>query len=312
MTALVINDLTKIYPNKLTALNSVSLNVRQGDFFALLGPNGAGKSTAIGIICGLVNKTSGTVKVFDNNIDKNSDVAKSFIGVVPQEINFSQFETCLEIVVNQGGFYGIRRNTALERAEKYLRKLDLWEKRNERSRNLSGGMKRRLMIARALVHEPKILILDEPTAGVDVELRRSTWDFLININQKGVTILLTTHNLEEAESLCKNIAIINHGEIVENTSMKELLSQLNRETFIFDTIDPIKELPNLKNFDLKLIDSTTIEVEIDHRNNINDLFKVLSSQNINIKSMRNKRNRLEELFINLLNKKRMMKINSNV
>ena len=214
MTALVINDLTKIYPNKLTALNSVSLNVRQGDFFALLGPNGAGKSTAIGIICGLVNKTSGSVKVFDNNIDKNSDVAKSFIGVVPQEINFSQFETCLEIVVNQGGFYGIRRSTALERAEKYLRKLDLWEKRNERSRNLSGGMKRRLMIARALVHEPKILILDEPTAGVDVELRRSTWDFLININQKGVTILLTTHNLEEAESLCKNIAIINHGEIV--------------------------------------------------------------------------------------------------
>jgi len=312
MTALVINDLTKIYPNKLTALNSVSLNVRQGDFFALLGPNGAGKSTAIGIICGLVNKTSGSVKVFDNNIDKNSDVAKSFIGVVPQEINFSQFETCLEIVVNQGGFYGIKRSTALERAEKYLRKLDLWEKRNERSRNLSGGMKRRLMIARALVHEPKILILDEPTAGVDVELRRSTWDFLININQKGVTILLTTHNLEEAESLCKNIAIINHGEIVENTSMKELLSQLNRETFIFDTIDPIKELPNLKNFDLKLIDSTTIEVEIDHRNNINDLFKVLSSQNINIKSMRNKRNRLEELFINLLNKKRMMKINSNV
>ena len=312
MTALVINDLTKIYPNKLTALNSVSLNVRQGDFFALLGPNGAGKSTAIGIICGLVNKTSGSVKVFDNNIDKNSDVAKSFIGVVPQEINFSQFETCLEIVVNQGGFYGIRRSTALERAEKYLRKLDLWEKRNERSRNLSGGMKRRLMIARALVHEPRILILDEPTAGVDVELRRSTWDFLININQKGVTILLTTHNLEEAESLCKNIAIINHGEIVENTSMKKLLSQLNRETFIFDTIDPIKELPNLKNFDLKLIDSTTIEVEIDHRNNINDLFDVLSSQNINIKSMRNKRNRLEELFINLLNKKRMMKINNNV
>ena len=312
MKALVINDLTKIYPNKLTALNSVSLNVRQGDFFALLGPNGAGKSTAIGIICGLVNKTSGSVKVFDNNIDKNSDVAKSFIGVVPQEINFSQFETCLEIVVNQGGFYGIRRSTALERAEKYLRKLDLWEKRNERSRNLSGGMKRRLMIARALVHEPKILILDEPTAGVDVELRRSTWDFLININQKGVTILLTTHNLEEAESLCKNIAIINHGEIVENTSMKKLLSQLNRETFIFDTIDPIKELPNLKNFDLKIIDSTTIEVEIDHRNNINDLFEVLSSQNINIKSMRNKRNRLEELFINLLNKKRMMKINNNV
>ena len=210
--------------------------------------------------------------MFDNNIDKNSDVAKSFIGVVPQEINFSQFETCLEIVVNQGGFYGIGRSTALKRAEKYLRRLDLWEKRDERSRNLSGGMKRRLMIARALVHEPKMLILDEPTAGVDVELRRSTWDFLTGINQKGVTILLTTHYLEEAESLCNNIAIINHGEIVENTSMKELLSQLNRETFIFDTIDPIKELPNLKNFDLKIIDSTTIEVEIDHRNNINEFF----------------------------------------
>ena len=303
MTALVINDLTKIYTNKLIALNRVSLNIHQGDFFALLGPNGAGKSTAIGIICGLVNKTSGTVKIFDNNIDENSDIAKSFIGVVPQEINFSQFETCLEIVVNQGGFYGIGRNIALERAEKYLRRLDLWEKRNERSRNLSGGMKRRLMIARALVHEPKMLILDEPTAGVDVELRRSTWDFLKNINQNGVTILLTTHYLEEAESLCKNIAIINHGEIVENTSMKELLSNLNRETFIFDTINPIKKVPELKNFDLKLIDSTTIEVEVDHRNNINGLFEVLSSKNINIKSMRNKRNRLEELFLNLLNKK---------
>ena len=303
MTALVINDLTKIYTNKLTALNRVSFNIHQGDFFALLGPNGAGKSTTIGIICGLVNKTSGTVKIFDKNIDENSDIAKSFIGVVPQEINFSQFETCLEIVVNQGGFYGIRRSAALERAEKYLRRLDLWEKRNERSRNLSGGMKRRLMIARALVHEPRMLILDEPTAGVDVELRRSTWDFLKNINQKGVTILLTTHYLEEAESLCKNIAIINHGEIVENTSMKELLSKLNRETFIFDAIDPIKEVPNLKNFDLKLIDSTTIEVEVDHRNNINGLFEVLSSKNINVKSMRNKRNRLEELFLNLLNKK---------
>ncbi len=303
MKALVINDLTKIYPNKLTALNSISLNIHHGDFFALLGPNGAGKSTAIGIICGLVNKTSGSVKVFDNDIDGHSDAAKSFIGVVPQEINFSQFETCLEIVVNQGGFYGIRRSIALERAEKYLRKLDLWEKRNDRSRNLSGGMKRRLMIARALVHEPKMLILDEPTAGVDVELRRSTWDFLTSINQKGVTILLTTHYLEEAESLCNNIAIINHGEIVENTSMKELLSKLNRETFIFDIINPIEELPNFEDFDLKLIDSTTIEVEVDHRNNINDLFKVLSSKNINVTSMRNKRNRLEELFLNLLNKK---------
>ena len=301
MTALVIDNLTKIYPNKLTALNSISLNVSQGDFFALLGPNGAGKSTAIGIICGLTNKTSGAVKIFGNNIDENSDAAKSCIGIVPQEINFSQFETCLEIVVNQGGFYGIKRSDALERAEKYLRKLDLWDKRNERSRNLSGGMKRRLMIARALVHEPKMLILDEPTAGVDVELRRSTWNFLKSINQKGITILLTTHYLEEAESLCKNIAIINDGEIVENTSMKKLLSKLNKETFIFDTVEPIEELPNLNDFDLKLIDNTTIEVEVDRRNNINELFASLTSKNINVTSMKNKRNRLEELFLNLLN-----------
>jgi len=301
MTALVIDNLTKIYPNKLTALNSISLNVNQGDFFALLGPNGAGKSTTIGIICGLTNKTSGTVKIFGNNIDENSDAAKSCIGIVPQEINFSQFETCLEIVVNQGGFYGIKRSDALERAEKYLRKLDLWDKRNERSRNLSGGMKRRLMIARALVHEPKMLILDEPTAGVDVELRRSTWNFLKSINQKGITILLTTHYLEEAESLCKNIAIINDGEIVENTSMKKLLSKLNKETFIFDTVEPIEELPNLNDFDLKLIDNTTIEVEVDRRNNINELFASLTSKNINVTSMKNKRNRLEELFLNLLN-----------
>ena len=301
MTALVIDNLTKIYPNKLTALNSISLNVSQGDFFALLGPNGAGKSTTIGIICGLTNKTSGAVKIFGNNIDENSDTAKSCIGIVPQEINFSQFETCLEIVVNQGGFYGIKRSDALERAEKYLRKLDLWDKRNERSRNLSGGMKRRLMIARALVHEPKMLILDEPTAGVDVELRRSTWNFLKSINQKGITILLTTHYLEEAESLCKNIAIINDGEIVENTSMKKLLSKLNKETFIFDTVEPIEELPNLNDFDLKLIDNTTIEVEVDRRNNINELFASLTSKNINVTSMKNKRNRLEELFLNLLN-----------
>ena len=301
MTALVIDNLTKIYPNKLTALNSISLNVNQGDFFALLGPNGAGKSTTIGIICGLTNKTSGAVKIFGNNIDENSDAAKSCIGIVPQEINFSQFETCLEIVVNQGGFYGIKRSDALERAEKYLRKLDLWDKRNERSRNLSGGMKRRLMIARALVHEPKMLILDEPTAGVDVELRRSTWNFLKSINQKGITILLTTHYLEEAESLCKNIAIINDGEIVENTSMKKLLSKLNKETFIFDTVEPIEELPNLNDFDLKLIDNTTIEVEVDRRNNINELFTSLTSKNINVTSMKNKRNRLEELFMNLLN-----------
>ena len=303
MTALEINNLTKIYPNKLIALNSINLNVNQGDFFALLGPNGAGKSTAIGIICDLTKKTSGSVKVFGHCIDENKDAAKSCIGIVPQEINFSLFETCLEIVVNQGGFYGIKRSHATKRAEKYLRKLNLWEKRNERSRNLSGGMKRRLMIARALVHEPKMLILDEPTAGVDVELRRSMWDFLIDINQQGVTIVLTTHYLEEAESLCKNIAIINHGKIVENTSMKKLLSKLNKETFIFDLNNPIKELPNLDDYNLKLIDTTTIEVEVDRERNINKLFEILTKKNINITSMRNKTSRLEELFLKLLNNK---------
>ncbi len=303
MTALEINNLTKIYPNKLIALNSINLNVNQGDFFALLGPNGAGKSTAIGIICDLTKKTSGSVKIFGHCIDENNDAAKSCIGIVPQEINFSQFETCLEIVVNQGGFYGIKRSHATKRAEKYLRKLNLWEKRNERSRNLSGGMKRRLMIARALVHEPKMLILDEPTAGVDVELRRSMWDFLIDINQQGVTIVLTTHYLEEAESLCKNIAIINHGKIVENTSMKELLSRLNKETFIFDLNNPIKELPNLDDYNLKLIDTTTIEVEVDRERNINKLFEILTKKNIDITSMRNKTSRLEELFLKLLNNK---------
>ena len=303
MTALEINNLTKIYPNKLIALNSINLNVNQGDFFALLGPNGAGKSTAIGIICDLTKKTSGSVKIFGHCIDENNDAAKSCIGIVPQEINFSLFETCLEIVVNQGGYYGIKRSHATKRAEKYLRKLNLWEKRNERSRNLSGGMKRRLMIARALVHEPKMLILDEPTAGVDVELRRSMWDFLIDINQQGVTIVLTTHYLEEAESLCKNIAIINHGKIVENTSMKELLSKLNKETFIFDLNNPIKELPNLDDYNLKLIDTTTIEVEVDRERNINKLFEILTKKNIDITSMRNKTSRLEELFLNLLNNK---------
>ena len=303
MTALEINNLTKIYPNKLIALNSINLNVNQGDFFALLGPNGAGKSTAIGIICDLTKKTSGSVKIFGHCIDENNDAAKSCIGIVPQEINFSLFETCLEIVVNQGGYYGIKRSHATKRAEKYLRKLNLWEKRNERSRNLSGGMKRRLMIARALVHEPKMLILDEPTAGVDVELRRSMWDFLIDINQQGVTIVLTTHYLEEAESLCKNIAIINHGKIVENTSMKELLSKLNKETFIFDLNNPIKELPNLDDYNLKLIDTTTIEVEVDRERNINKLFEILAKKNIDITSMRNKTSRLEELFLKLLNNK---------
>ena len=303
MKALEINNLTKIYKNDVKALDNINLNVSQGDFFALLGPNGAGKSSTISIICDLSMKTSGSVKVFGHDIDEHSNAAKSCIGVVPQEINFSQFETCLEIVVNQGGFYGINRRLALERAEKYLKKLDLWTKRNERSRNLSGGMKRRLMIARALVHEPKMLILDEPTAGVDVELRRSMWDFLIDINKKGVTIVLTTHYLEEAESLCKNIAIIDHGKIVENTSMKILLSKLKKETFIFDLTHPTKKLPSMKNFKINSIDSTTIEVEVNRKNNINELFEIFNESGISVASMRNKRNRLEELFINLLNEK---------
>ena len=303
MKALEINNLSKIYQNNVKALDNINLNVKQGDFFALLGPNGAGKSTTISIICDLTKKTSGLIKIFGYDIDKEIDNAKSCIGIVPQEINFSQFETCLEIVVNQGGFYGIHRSLALERAEKYLRKLDLWDKRNERSRNLSGGMKRRLMIARSLVHEPKMLILDEPTAGVDVELRRSMWDFLIDINQQGVTIVLTTHYLEEAESLCKNIAIIDQGKIVENSSMKELLSRLNKETFIFDLAEPMKKSPLLEGFNINLIDDTTIEVEINRTRNLNELFNLFAKVNINIKSMRNKRNRLEELFINLLNDK---------
>ncbi len=303
MKALEINNLTKIYKNDVKALDNINLNVSQGDFFALLGPNGAGKSSTISIICDLSMKTSGSVKVFGHDIDEHSNAAKSCIGVVPQEINFSQFETCLEIVVNQGGFYGINRRLALERAEKYLKKLDLWTKRNERSRNLSGGMKRRLMIARALVHEPKMLILDEPTAGVDVELRRSMWDFLIDINKQGVTIVLTTHYLEEAESLCKNIAIIDHGKIVENTSMKILLSKLKKETFIFDLTHPTKKLPSMKNFKINSIDSTTIEVEVNRKNNINEIFEIFNESGISVASMRNKRNRLEELFINLLNEK---------
>lgn len=301
MSALEIKNLKKTYRNKLNALKGINLNVEQGDFLALLGPNGAGKSTTIGIICGLVNKTAGTIKVFGHDIDTATSAAKACIGIVPQEINFSQFETCLGIVLNQGGYYGIKRDLAMERAEKYLGKLGLWERRNEYSRNLSGGMKRRLMIARALIHEPKMLILDEPTAGVDVELRRSMWDFLIDLNQQGITIVLTTHYLEEAESLCKNIAIIDKGGIIEDTSMKNLLSKLNKETFIFDLVNPIESLPELDGYQARLKDPSTIEVEIERKKNINDLFNILSTHKINVCSMRNKSNRLEELFLDLLN-----------
>lgn len=300
MLALEINNLSKIYPNTLEALKGVNLKIEQGDFFALLGPNGAGKSTTIGIICGLVNKSSGTINVFGHDIDTENETAKSCIGIVPQEINFSQFETPLDIVTNQGGYYGIKRNIALHRAEKYLDQLGLLKKCHEPARNLSGGMKRRLMIARALIHEPKMLILDEPTAGVDVELRRSMWDFLLDINQQGVTIMLTTHYLEEAETLCKNIAIIDQGSIIENTSMKALLSNLNKETFIFDLIKPVEALPELNGFNAKLIDASTMEIEVGREKSINHLFQLLSENNIDVCSMRNKSNRLEKLFLDLL------------
>ncbi len=300
MSALEIKKLTKVYQNKFEALKSINLSINQGDFFALLGPNGAGKSTTIGVICGLVNKSSGTVNVFGHDIDTDNGAAKACIGIVPQEINFSQFETPLDIVTNQGGYYGIKRSVALQRAEKYLDQLGLIKKCREPARNLSGGMKRRLMIARALIHEPKMLILDEPTAGVDVELRRSMWDFLLDINKQGVTILLTTHYLEEAETLCKNIAIIDRGSIIENTSMKQLLSNLNKETFIIDLINPIETLPELNGFSAKLIDSSTLEIEVGRENSINHLFEVLSMNNIDVCSMRNKSNRLEKLFLDLL------------
>jgi ABC-2 type transport system ATP-binding protein len=274
--------------------------VRKGDFFALLGPNGAGKSTTIGIITGLVNKTSGRVRVFGHDLDADLETAKTYIGLVPQEINFSQFETVLDIVVNQAGYYGIDRPLARQRAEKYLQQLGLWKKRHDRSRTLSGGMKRRLMIARALLHEPRLLILDEPTAGVDIELRRSTWAFLKAINAQGTTIILTTHYLEEAESLCRNIAIIDHGRIIEDTSMKQLLSKLNLETFVLDLRQHLQETPAIDGYRFKRVDEATLEVEVSKDVSLNSLFRRLSEHNIEVVSMRNKANRLEELFIRLL------------
>ena len=300
MTALQIRNLEKIYANGLHALKGINLDVMHGDFFALLGPNGAGKSTTIGIIISLIRKTSGKVKVYDYDIDTHILEAKSLIGIVPQEINFSQFETCIEIIINQGGYYGIKRNVAYERAEKYLTQLGLWGKRNDSSRTLSGGLKRRLMIARAMIHEPRLLILDEPTAGVDVELRRSMWEFLTEINRQGTTIVLTTHYLEEAEKLCKNIAIIDHGKIIENTSVKSLLGKLNTETFIFDLARPVSILPESSAFKFSKFDDTTLEVEINKNQSLNELFSYFSGEGIQVISMRNKSNRLEELFVRLL------------
>lgn len=302
MKALEITKLKKTYKNGFVALRGIDLTVQQGDFFALLGPNGAGKSTTIGIITSLVNKTDGQVRVFDVDIDEDVETAKSFIGLVPQEINFSQFETPEAIVLNQAGYYGIKRSVARVNAEKYLNLLGLWDKRHDQARTLSGGMKRRLMIARALVHQPKLLILDEPTAGVDIELRRSMWAFLRDINREGITIILTTHYLEEAENLCRNIAIIDHGQIIENASMKALLSQLHTETFVLDLAGPLITRPVLPGYRISYPDDMTLEVEIEKKESLNALFKSLSDLGIDVTSMRNKSNRLEELFIRLLEK----------
>ena len=300
--ALSIKNLRKTYDNQFEALKGIDLDVATGDFFALLGPNGAGKSTTIGIICSLVRKTEGVVTIFGHDIDRDFSIAKQFVGVVPQEFNFNQFEKPIDILVAQAGYYGIKANIALERAEKYLKQLGLWERRNEISRTLSGGMKRRLMIARALIHEPQLLVLDEPTAGVDIELRRSMWEFLKEINDQGTTIILTTHYLEEAESLCRNIAIIDHGTIVKNTSMKALLKQLDRETFILDVREELTECPTLEGYPLTLADGHSIEVDVTKGQSMNEIFIELSSQNIHVISMRNKANRLEELFFDMVEK----------
>jgi len=297
--ALSIRALHKSYKSGTKALNGIDLDVQQGDFFALLGPNGAGKSTTIGIISALVNKTSGSVKVFDFDTDTHLEDAKSQLGLVPQEFNFNQFETVLQIVVNQAGYYGVPKNVALVRAEKYLGQLGLWEKRHARSRELSGGMKRRLMIARALMHEPKLLILDEPTAGVDIELRRSMWEFLKEINAQGVTIILTTHYLEEAEMLCRNIAIIDNGRIIENTSMKALLGKLNKETFVLDLKAGRTELM-LPGFVTRKLDEQSFEVDVEKNQGLNAVFSALAQQDITVLSLRNKANRLEELFVSLI------------
>jgi ABC-2 type transport system ATP-binding protein len=301
-SAITINDLHKTYDNGFHALKGISLEVEEGDFFALLGANGAGKSTTIGVLSTLVRKTSGLVQVFGQNVNSNSYRTKLNLGVVPQEVNFNHFEKVFDIVVTQGGYYGLPVKLAKERAEKYLNQLGLWDKHDQQARNLSGGMKRRLLIARALVHEPKLLLLDEPTAGVDIELRRSTWEFLQEINRAGTTIVLTTHYLEEAETLCRNIAMIDEGEIVVNTSMKALLKKLHQEHFILDIRSELEEAPTLNGFACGLLDSSTLEVSLESHQDLNDVFTELKAINIKVKSMRNKSNRLEQLFISLLNK----------
>lgn len=298
--ALSIKNLQKTYANGFEALKGIDLDVQQGDFFALLGPNGAGKSTTIGIVTSLINKTKGSVEIFGKDIDRDFTAAKSYLGLVPQEFNFNVFEPVQEILWNQAGYYGIERKTAEQRAERYLKQLDLWGKRRDQAGMLSGGMKRRLMIARALIHEPRLLILDEPTAGVDIEIRHSMWKFLRDINAAGTTIILTTHYLEEAENLCRNIAIIDHGQLIENTSIRALLRQLHFETFILDLEEDTSEFPIVDGFHITPIDENTIEVEIDKTKSCNVLFEQFTKHNIHVKSMRNKTNRLEQLFMHLV------------
>jgi ABC-2 type transport system ATP-binding protein len=301
LNALYINNLQKTYKNGVNALKGVDLTVEEGDFFALLGPNGAGKSTAIGIVCSLVTKTSGQVEVFGKSLDANSADVRMHIGLVPQEFNFNIFEPVGEILINQAGYYGINRKEATERAEVYLKQLDLWEKRFDMAKELSGGMKRRLMIARALMHRPKLLILDEPTAGVDIEIRHSMWKFLKKVNAEGTTIILTTHYLEEAENLCNNIAIIDHGITIEQTQMRSLLNRLHVETFILYLTKKIETLPDCGGYAVRLVDETTLEVDINRQQNISDVFHRLRECGVEVDSMKNKTNRLEQLFMSMMN-----------
>ena len=303
MKALCIRGLTKTYRNGVQALRGIDLDVEEGDFFALLGPNGAGKTTAIGVIMSLVTKSGGAVSVFGHDIDQSPDRAKSCIGHVPQEINFNQFEKVFTIIVNQAGFYGIPRKLACERAEKYLRQLQLWDRRDSIARSLSGGMKRRLMIARALVHEPRLLILDEPTAGVDIEIRGSMWTFLRAINEQGTTIILTTHYLEEAESLCRHIAIIDGGRIIENDTMAGVIRKLSKETFVLNFRAAMAAAPALPGYVSRLTDDHTLEIEVSKEQSLNDIFARLTQQGVEVASMRNKVNRLEELFMHLVESK---------
>ena len=310
MKALKIKNLQKTYDNGNRALKGIDLKVEAGDFYALLGPNGAGKTTAIGIISSLINKSCGDVEIFGHNIDKNLEAAKSFVGLVPQEINLNLFDSVNNIVINHAGYYGIREKIARQRAKKYLQALNLWDRRNDVALSLSGGMKRRLMIARALMHEPSLLILDEPTAGVDIEIRRSMWNYLERINESGTTIILTTHYLEEAESLCRHIAIIDEGEIIEDAKMSKVLRKLQREVIIFNIQDDIKQPPSLDGFKVKLRNNFELEVEKGPDQNINDIFNQLNQNNIKVLSMRNKANRLEELFLRLVDNKNDLEIES--